>query len=144
MGAREAIVPREFIFVPHHPKEAHEKSSRGEHVARAAQEHLPRRGGFAGKADDLQPAHHHARSRAAEDGEEREILQIDDGKSGGVNGGSQFAQRKLPAERPEEHQESSIRKQQAGEIDQRREASIIDRCHGMKAGQRLPFGFGNL
>src|SRR3979411_93586 len=98
MSAREPVVPGEFVFVPHGPKEAQEKSSRGEHVARAAQKHLPWRGRFAGKADDLQASHHHARSCAAEDGEKCEVLQIDDGKSRGVYSGAQFAQSKLPAE----------------------------------------------
>src|SRR6266850_1503174 len=98
MSARKAIVPGEFVFVPHRPKEAQETSSCGEHVARAAQKHLPGRGRFTGKADDLQASHHHARSCAAENGEEGEVLQIDDGKGGSVYSGVQFAQRKLPAE----------------------------------------------
>src|SRR5713101_9858056 len=98
MGAREAIVPSEFVLVPDRRKEAQKKSSCGEYVARAAKKHLPGRGRFAGKADNLQASHHHARSCAAEGGEESEVLQIDDGKSRGVYGGVQFAQRKLPAE----------------------------------------------
>jgi hypothetical protein len=53
MGAREAVVPRKFVFVPHRPEEAQEKSSCGKDVARAAQKHLPGRGRLAGKADDL-------------------------------------------------------------------------------------------
>src|SRR5437870_7112633 len=80
MCAREAVVPSEFVFVPHGPKEAQKKSSCGEHVARAAQKHLPGRGRFARKADHLQVSHHHTRSGAAEDGEQSEILQIDNGK----------------------------------------------------------------
>ena len=106
-------MPSEFVFVPHRPKEAQKKSSCGEHVARAAQKHLPGRGRFARKADDLQVSHHHTRSRAAEDGEQSEILQIDDGKGRGVHRGVQFAQGKLPAERAEQQQESTIGKQQA-------------------------------
>src|SRR6266513_1508559 len=72
MGAREAIVPSEFVFVPHHPKQAQNKSSCGKHVARAATKHLPVRGRFAGKADDLQASHHHARGCSAEGREEGE------------------------------------------------------------------------
>src|SRR3981189_3967099 len=99
MGAREPVVPSEFVLVPHRPKEAQKKSSCGERVARAAQKHLPGRGRFAGKADDLQASHHHARGCAAEDSEECEVLQIDDGKSRGVYSGAQFTQRELPSER---------------------------------------------
>src|SRR5258707_9859152 len=98
MSAREPVVPGEFIFVPNGPKEAQKKSSCGKNVARAAQKHLPGRGRFAGKADDLQASHHHARSCAAEGGEEGEVLQIHDGESRNVDSRIQFAQRKLPAE----------------------------------------------
>jgi len=144
MGPREPVVPSEFVLVPHRPKEAQKESSGREHVARAAQKHLSGRGRFAGKADDVQASHHHARGCAAEDGEECEVLQIDDGKSRGVHGCAQFAQRELPSERAEEHQESTIGKHQAAEIDQPREASIVDGCHGMKPGQRFPFVFSNM
>src|SRR5712664_3515293 len=98
MGAREPVVPSEFVLIPHCPKEAQKKGSCTEHVARAAQKHLPGRGWFAGKADDLKAPHHHARGCAAENSEECEVLQIEDGKSRGVDSGAQFAQRKLPAE----------------------------------------------
>src|SRR5437667_4702804 len=53
VGARESVVPGEFVLVPHHPKEAHEKSPSGKHVAGTAQQHLPGRGRLSGKADDL-------------------------------------------------------------------------------------------
>src|SRR3981189_56898 len=124
MSAREPIVPGEFIFVPHGPKKAQKKSSCGKNGTRAAQKHLPGRGRLAGKADDLQASHHHARSCAAEDGEEGEVLQIHDGERRGVNRGVQFAKRKLAAEGAKKHQESAISKQQAAKIDQRSEASI--------------------
>src|SRR2546427_12646974 len=103
MSAREPVVPREFIFVPNGPKEAQKKSSCCKNVTRAAQKHLPGRGRFTGKADDLQASHHHARSCAAEDGKEGEILQIDDGKGRGVNGRVEFAKRKLAAEGAKKH-----------------------------------------
>src|SRR5229473_7795050 len=98
MGAREPVVPSEFVLIPHCPKEAQKKGSCREHVARAAQKHLPGRGRFAGKADDLQAPHHHARSCAAENGEERKVLQIYDGKSRGIHSGAKFAKDKLTTE----------------------------------------------
>src|SRR5216684_1671054 len=144
MGAREPVVPGKFIFVPHRPKETQKKSSSGKNVTRAAQKHLPGRRRFAGKADDFQASHHHSRSCAAEDGEEGEILQINDGKGRGVNGRVQLTKRKLAAERAKKHQESAISKQQAAKIDQRREASIVDGCHGMKPRQTFSFVLGGL
>src|SRR5260370_7551004 len=97
MRALEPVVPGEFIFVPHGPEEAHEKSPCGKDVARATEKHLSWCGWFAGKADYLQAAHHHAGSGASEDGEEREILQINHGESRCVNGGPELPQRQLPS-----------------------------------------------
>ena len=137
-------MPGEFVFVPHGPEEAQKEGACGEHVARAAQKHLPGRGRFSGKADDLQVPQHHARGCATESGEKREVLQIDDGESYGINSGAQLAERELPAEGAEEHQESSVRKQQATEIDERGEAAIINRCHGMQIGLRAAFYLSKL
>ena len=139
MRAREPVVPGKFIFVPHRPQESEEKSSRGKKVARAAQKRLSGRGRLARKADHLQASHHHSRGRPPEDGEEREVLQIDDGESHGVNSGVQLTQGKLPAEGTEEHQEATIGEQQTEAIDQRREATIIHGSQWVKSGLRLPF-----
>src|SRR2546429_123907 len=43
MCAREAVVPSEFVFVPHCPKEAQEKSFCGEHVGPASQNRVAQR-----------------------------------------------------------------------------------------------------
>ena len=128
-------MPGELVLVPHHPKEAQEKSPGREHVAGTAQQHLPGRGRFPGEADDLQSSQHHSRSRATEGGEERKILQIDNGESRDVHRGAQLAQSELAAERAEEHQESTVGKQQAEEIEESREASIVKRSQRMKTGQ---------
>src|SRR5258707_10689681 len=74
MRARKPVVPGKFVFVPHRPGEAQEKSSCGKDVTRAAKKHLSWCRWFASKADHLQAAHHHASSGAAEDGKERGIL----------------------------------------------------------------------
>src|SRR5260370_38895352 len=110
MRARETVVPSEFIFVPHGPKEAHKKRSCGKNVSCTAEKHLPGRGRFAGKADHLQASHHHVRRCAAEDGEKGEVLQVDDGKGHAINCRVQFAKRKLAAKGAKKHQESAIGK----------------------------------
>src|SRR5260370_10977864 len=98
MRACTPVVPGEFIVVRHDREEANEKSPCGKDVARATEKHLSWCRWFAGKADYLQAAHHHAGSGASEDGEEREILQINNSESRCVNGGAELAQRKLAAE----------------------------------------------
>src|SRR5580700_12183018 len=66
IGVRQTIVPGQGIFIPQGPQKPHEQSASRKHVTDAAPQHLPRRRSFAGKADDLQAAQHHAGSCAAE------------------------------------------------------------------------------
>src|SRR5580700_1210637 len=69
IGVRQTIVPSQGIFIPQGPQKTHEKSPSREHVTRTAPQHLARRRSFAGKADDVQAAKHHAGSCAAENRE---------------------------------------------------------------------------
>src|SRR5580700_10853316 len=69
IGVRQTIVPGQGIFIPQGPQKTHEKSASRKHVTHAAPQRLPRRRSFAGKADDVQTAKHHAGSCAAENRE---------------------------------------------------------------------------
>jgi len=74
--------------------------------------------GLAGKIDDLQSAQHHAGRGAPKHGEERKILQIDDGERDRVDSCAHFAERELAAERAEERQKTTVRKsRQAASIN---------------------------
>src|SRR4029453_15759205 len=75
---------------------------------------------------DAQPAKHHAGSGTAENGEERKILQIDDGERSCVNGSAQFAESEMSAERAEERQKSAASEQQAGSAGQTRGPAVFD------------------
>jgi hypothetical protein len=97
---------------------------------------------FTGEIDDAQPAQHHAGSGAAEDGKQREILQVDDGKRGGVNGSAQFAESEVSAKRAEESQKSATGEEQAGCVDQSCETAFVDTGDGIEAGVLCGRRFG--
>src|SRR6266480_1096240 len=68
IGARDAVVPSEFVLVPLGPEEAKEKRAGGEHITGSAEEKLAWRRIFAAEIDDSEAAQHHAWSGPAEDG----------------------------------------------------------------------------
>src|SRR5262245_41694989 len=110
---RNAVVPGQRVFIPPGPEESQKHSAGGNHVAEAAQQHLARRGRFTGEARNLQAAEHHAWRGTTEDGEESEILQIDDGERRTVDLRAQLAQRELAAERAEQRQEATVSEEEA-------------------------------
>src|SRR5579863_2045547 len=93
--AGEAIVPGEGVFVPPGPEESEKESAGGEDVPGAAEEHLPGCWGIAVKGSDLEAAKDHAGSGAAKDGEQGEILQVNDGEGKSVDGGAEFTESEL-------------------------------------------------
>ena len=120
-------MPGQFVFVPLDPKEAEEECASRQHVAGRAKQELARGRLFAGKIDDAQAAQHHPRRGAAEDGEESEILQVDDGERDGVDGGVELAECEVSAKRPEESEKTPAGEKEAGRVDQTREAALLDR-----------------
>ena len=90
-------MPGEGVFVPPGPEESEEKGASGNNVAGTAKKHLPGRRRVTGKTGYLETTEHHAGRRAAEDREQREILQIDDGEGYAVYRGAELAKSELPA-----------------------------------------------
>src|SRR5260370_10237684 len=134
--AGEPVVPGQFVFVPVGPCEAQEKAPRGKCVTQAAQKQLFWCGRLTRKPDEVKIAKHHARGRAAENREEREVLEIEERKRRGVHGGVELAESKLASERTEECQEAAIREQQKCDVNQRGQAPLRERGHGKERRNR--------
>src|SRR6516165_8119671 len=111
-------MPGQFIFVPLHPQKPEEERSRREHVSGGAEQELFRRWFLPGEVDNAQATQHHAGRGAAKDGEQSEVLQVDDGERQSVYRGTQFAEREMAAERAEESEEAATGKYQTGGVDQ--------------------------
>src|SRR5690349_4129959 len=112
ISAGHAVVPGKGVFVPTGPQKTEKKGAGRQQVADAPPQHLPRLRRVTIEAGDLQSSRHHAGSCAAENGEQREILQVNDGEGGGINGGAELADGELAAERAEQHKKATIGKQQ--------------------------------
>jgi hypothetical protein len=134
IGARDAIVPSQFIFVPLHPEEAEEKSAGGKHIARGAKQKLARRGLFAREIHDAKAAKHHAGSSAAKNGEQGEILEINDGERRGIDGGTELVESEVATKGAEECQEAAPGDEQAGGVNETTEAALVHGSDGIKAG----------
>src|ERR1700676_2094320 len=126
-------MPGESVFVPPGPKESKEKSPGGNNVAGTAKKHLPGCRRVASKAGDLETTEHHAGRRAAEDREQRKILQIDDGEGYAVYCGAELAESELPAQRSEQREEATISEEKARCVNRGRETSFFERSHWVEA-----------
>src|SRR5207249_9680581 len=104
--AGEPVVPGQFVFVPVGPGEAEKKASGGEQVAQGAQKQLFSCGRLTRKPDEVKIAKHHARGRAAENREEREVLEIEERKRRGGHRGVELAESELASERAAERPEA--------------------------------------
>src|SRR5258708_28216052 len=71
-------MPGKSVLIPPSPGESEEKCSSGKNIASAAQQHLPWRRWIPRETGDLQAAKHHAGCRAAENGEQREVLRSEE------------------------------------------------------------------
>ena len=134
IGARDAVMPGEFVFVPLDPQETEKERAGRKHVAGSAEQELARGRLFAGKIDDAKTAQHHAGSGAAENGEQREVLQINDGERNGVDGGVELAEGEVSAERAEKGEESAAGEEEAGGVDEAGETAFFDGRDRVLAG----------
>src|SRR5690348_10681750 len=108
VGAREPVVPGHGILVPKGPEKSQEKCGGGNHVSRGAQKELFCRGNVAGETLDLQTANHHSWRGPAKNGEETKVLNIDESEGRETNHSAQLAERKLPAKRAKQGQETAV------------------------------------
>jgi len=132
--AGDAVVPGEFVFVPLDPQESEEKSAGREHVAGCAEKELARGRLPARKIDDAETTQHHAGRGTAENGEEGEVLQIDDGEGDGIDGGVEFAEGEVSAERAEEGEESTTGEKETGGVNEAGETALFDGRDRVLAG----------
>jgi hypothetical protein len=137
----DAVVPGEFVFVPLDPQKAEEESAGREHVAGGAEKELTRGRLFAGKIDDTETAQHHAGRGAAKNGEQREVLEIDDGEGDGIDGGIELAESEVSAERAEEGEESTAGEKETSGVDETGETAFFDGRDRVLAGM-LVYGRG--
>ena len=131
---RDAVVPSEFVFVPLDPQKAEEESAGREHVAGGAEKELTWGRLFAGKIDDTETAQHHAGRGAAKNGEQREVLEIDDGEGDGIDGGIELAESEVSAERAEEGEESAAGEKETSGVDETGETAFFDGRDRVLAG----------
>src|SRR5579862_4056903 len=76
VGAGDAVVPAQVIFIPERPQKSHEGCAAGDDVTEAAPHQLARLRRRAVKTYQPQPGKNHAWGGAAHHGEQGEILRI--------------------------------------------------------------------
>jgi len=125
-------VPAEMVFIPQRPQKTQAERAGGDQVAEAAPDQLLRRGFAAVEADDAQAAQHHAGSGAAEDGEERHVLRVEEREDGEGHGDVEAIEREVSAERAEEGQDCAESEKQQRQIQEAGAAAFGWRRHGIE------------
>src|SRR5262249_41140917 len=126
----------ERIFVPHRPQKSKTAGAGRKDVARAAPYHLARCRGLAVKADYLKAAKHHPRRCASKNGEQREVLHVNNAERCGVDRCTELAEREGAPERPKQSQEGSVGEQQTRTVDQPRDSPLFNGRDRIKAWWR--------
>src|SRR6516162_8990687 len=134
VGVRHAVVPGQAVFVPKHPKETQEAGASGEQIAERAQHILTGRRNITAEASHLKPANHHSRRAAPENGEQAEVLKVDESEREKADRGAEFVESKVSAQGAEESEETAVGECQTSRIDQQGAATVIERGNGKQSG----------
>src|ERR1700753_3562314 len=122
-----------MVFIPPRPREACEHRGCRCDVADAAKQILPRSRWRAREACDLQSAKHHARRRPTKNREQREVLQVNDGKCRYIDEWVELGGGKMAAERAEQGREPPGGEERASGVDYGGDAAIFHRSDGIQA-----------